>query len=115
MSDEETKKAIAKILAESKAKAEEELAKLSPEERAAKERQQELRRAINDALSDLDEKELAVIRARFGSANAQTHTGKEVGELMGMTRERIRRIEQRAQEKLKNSPRPQTRRKFQDD
>ena len=55
------------------------------------------------ALDELDRKEEMVIRLRFGLDGQDTKTLKEIGEMMSLSRERIRQIEAQALEKLKRS------------
>lgn len=58
-------------------------------------------RAVSAILSELTPKEERVIRMRFGIGVDQEATLEDVGNVMGVTRERIRQIEQRALQKLK--------------
>jgi RNA polymerase primary sigma factor len=60
-------------------------------------------RRIQDMVSGLDEKEREVIRMRFGLDGDEPKTLQEIGESMGLSRERIRQIESRAKEKLRRS------------
>jgi RNA polymerase primary sigma factor len=62
---------------------------------------------IRDLLSVLDEKEAAVLKWRFGMDDDQPRTLQEIGERLGLTRERIRQIEQKAMRKLSHSHRLQ--------
>lgn len=55
---------------------------------------------IKSMMGDLDERELSVLRMRFGLENTEPHTLKEIGELLGLTRERVRQIETEALKKL---------------
>ena len=58
---------------------------------------------IQDMVGGLDEKEREVIRMRFGLDGDEPKTLQEIGESMGLSRERIRQIESRAKEKLRRS------------
>jgi len=58
---------------------------------------------LSRSLDELDAKEEKVIRLRFGRDGADPKTLKEIGELMNLSRERIRQIEAQALEKLKRS------------
>jgi RNA polymerase primary sigma factor len=58
-------------------------------------------RAVAEILSELTPKEERVIRMRFGIGVDQEATLEDVGNVMGVTRERIRQIEHKALEKLK--------------
>jgi RNA polymerase primary sigma factor len=60
-------------------------------------------KSIQSMVGDLDEKERAVIRMRFGLDGEEPRTLQEIGEAMDLSRERIRQIESRAKEKLRRS------------
>ncbi|HDT14187.1 MAG TPA: RNA polymerase sigma factor RpoD/SigA [Candidatus Aminicenantes bacterium] len=62
-----------------------------------------VRQQIRDSLGHLDEKEAVVIRLRFGLDDDRARTLHEIGAQMGLTRERIRQIEQKAMRKLSRS------------
>jgi RNA polymerase primary sigma factor len=64
---------------------------------------QSLRRHIQQALGELVEKEEMVLRLRFGLDGSDPKTLKEIGEMMNLSRERIRQIEAQALEKLNRS------------
>ncbi|CAL62001.1 Putative RNA polymerase sigma-70 factor [Herminiimonas arsenicoxydans] len=56
-----------------------------------------LSKVLNRILSDLPEKEAHILRLRFGLyKNVEPHTLEEVGQLLGITRERVRQIEAKA-------------------
>ena len=61
----------------------------------------ELRDCINDALCSLTEKEATVMVLRFGLDGTDGSTLEQVGEVFGVTRERIRQIEAKALRKLR--------------
>ena len=61
---------------------------------------------IRQALDELDEKEREVVTLRFGlDRDGEPRTLQEVGDSLGLSRERIRQIESRAKEKLRRSKR----------
>jgi RNA polymerase primary sigma factor len=62
-----------------------------------------LKGLLRRALDELDAKEERVIRLRFGLDGADPKTLKEIGEMMNLSRERIRQIEAQALEKLNRS------------
>lgn len=62
-----------------------------------------LKRHVRQALGELDEKEERVLRLRFGLDGAEPKTLKEIGEMMDLSRERIRQIEAQALDKLNRS------------
>ena len=64
---------------------------------------QSLRRHVQQALGELDEKEEKVLRLRFGLDGSDPKTLKEIGEMMNLSRERIRQIEAQALDKLNRS------------
>ncbi len=51
-------------------------------------------------LNDMDPREATVLRMRFGLDDMEPHTLKEIGEALGLTRERVRQIETEALGKL---------------
>ncbi len=59
---------------------------------------------LNDILKDINPREQRVLRMRFGLEDGIPHTLEEVGEIFGVTRERIRQIEMKSLKKLKNHP-----------
>lgn len=63
----------------------------------------EIKNIINDVLSTLKEKERKVLELRFGLLDGIERTLEEVGTEFGVTRERIRQIEVKAINKLKNN------------
>ncbi len=75
---------------------------MSPEEYATNEM---LKDEIADVLQTLTEREEKVIRLRFGLEDGKSRTLEEVGQMFGVTRERIRQIEAKALRKLKHPSR----------
>jgi RNA polymerase primary sigma factor len=66
-----------------------------------------LRADIEEALLELNERERAVVRMRFGLDDGQIRTLEEVGKAFGVTRERIRQIESKTLAKLRHPTRSQ--------
>ena len=60
---------------------------------------------LQKALDTLSERESQVIKLRFGLSGENSHTLEEIGNLFGVTRERIRQIEQQAIRKLRHPSR----------
>jgi RNA polymerase primary sigma factor len=71
-----------------------------PDENTSKD---ELRQLVRDAMQQLSEKERIVLMMRFGIGSPNEHTLEEVGNFLGLTRERIRQIESGALQKLRRS------------
>ena len=65
----------------------------------------ELKEELKEVLSTLTEREEKVLRLRFGLDDGQCRTLEEVGQIFGVTRERIRQIEAKALRKLRHPSR----------
>ena len=57
---------------------------------------------IKEAIKDLSPREKKILEMRFGLDDGVTHTLEEVGKEFGVTRERIRQIESKALDKIKD-------------
>ena len=71
---------------------------LSPDQLAS---QALLRDQIRGILNDLTEREQKILSMRFGLEDNITHTLEEVGKVFGVTRERIRQIEAKSLERIR--------------
>jgi len=60
-----------------------------------------LKTYINEIISDLTPREQKILDMRFGLTDGVTHTLEEVGKVFSVTRERIRQIEAKALEKIR--------------
>lgn len=60
-----------------------------------------LKERLNEILTDLSDREQKILSMRFGLKDGVTHTLQEVGEVFGVTRERIRQIEAKALERIR--------------
>jgi RNA polymerase primary sigma factor len=60
-----------------------------------------LKTHITDVLNDLTPREQKILKIRFGLEDGVAHTLEEVGQEFGVTRERIRQIEAKALEKIR--------------
>lgn len=64
-----------------------------------------MKQDLEKVLDSLNPRERQVVRWRFGLEDGRMKTLQEIGELMGVSRERIRQIESCAFRKLKNKRR----------
>lgn len=71
---------------------------LSPDQESSR---RILRDQVNEILDDLSEKEKKILEMRHGLNDGITHTLEEVGKEFGVTRERIRQIEAKAHDKIR--------------
>ncbi len=71
---------------------------LSPDQLAS---QALLKDQIKEIMADLTERETKILSMRFGLEDNIPHTLEEVGKVFGVTRERIRQIEAKALEKIR--------------
>jgi RNA polymerase primary sigma factor len=71
---------------------------LSPDQEAAR---RILKDQVREILNELSEKERQILEMRHGLIDGITHTLEEVGQKFGVTRERIRQIEAKAHEKIR--------------
>jgi len=55
---------------------------------------------VKQMLTTMDSREATILRMRFGLDDAEPKTLKEIGESLGLTRERVRQIENEALDKL---------------
>nr|MBP7506873.1 sigma-70 family RNA polymerase sigma factor [Prolixibacteraceae bacterium] len=62
-----------------------------------------LQQEIERSLSTLGEREADIVRFYFGLNGTRPHTLEEIGEVFGLTRERVRQIKEKAIKKLKNN------------
>ena len=57
---------------------------------------------INSVFDTLDEREANILKLRFGIDTDHPHTLAEVGEIIGVTRERVRQLEVKALRKMRH-------------
>ncbi len=60
-----------------------------------------LKEKLKEILDDLTEREREILSMRFGLEDGVTHTLEEVGQVFGVTRERIRQIQAKSLEKIR--------------
>ncbi|MGM0438939.1 MAG: sigma-70 family RNA polymerase sigma factor [Patescibacteria group bacterium] len=61
-----------------------------------------LKERLHEVMADLDDREKKILSMRFGLEDGVTHTLEEVGQVFDVTRERIRQIQAKALEKIRN-------------
>jgi RNA polymerase primary sigma factor len=59
-------------------------------------------RQLLDLLGDIDEREAVILRLRYGLGGEEPMTLKQIGQRVGLTRERVRQIEHEALRKLRD-------------
>lgn len=74
--------------------------------------EKEMKRILNDVLETITEREEKIIRLRFGLDDGKERTLEQVGNVFGVTRERIRQIEAKALRKLRHPTRSKKLRSF---
>ena len=75
---------------------------------------QGLQDQLTSVLQTLSEREAGVVRLRFGLTDGQPRTLDEIGQVYGVTRERIRQIESKTMSKLRHPSRSQVLRDYLD-
>ncbi len=75
---------------------------------------QELKIVLNEVMSTLTEREISVLKLRFGLEDGRKRTLEEVGKIFHVTRERIRQIEAKALRKLRAPSKSRKLREFLD-
>ncbi len=88
--DDEDKSTLGEFIADDKI--------LSPDQESSR---RILADQVGEILADLSPKERKILEMRHGLINGVTHTLEEVGKEFGVTRERIRQIEAKAHEKIR--------------
>jgi len=82
---------------------------VAPEENAV---EQQRTAAVHRALNTLTEREACVLRYRYGMYDGSNYTLEQVGRILGVTRERVRQIENKAIRKLRGPARARELRDF---
>jgi RNA polymerase primary sigma factor len=65
--------------------------------------EESLKNEVRIGLSKLSPREVAVLQAYYGLNGSSSYTLEEIGELYGLTRERVRQIKERALRRLRKS------------
>lgn len=65
--------------------------------------EEQLRRGVGACLDRLTEREALILRLRYGLDMYEPHSLQEIGELLGISRERVRQVEKQAFTKLRRS------------
>ena len=73
---------------------------------------EDISKTVKEVLSTLDEREADIITRRFGIGNQKMQTLEDIGQVYGLSKERIRQIEEKAMRKLRNPMRAGILREF---
>ena len=73
-----------------------------------------LTEALSDALATLAEREARILRLYFGLGGEEPRSLEEIGELLGVTRERVRQIKEKALDHLRHASRRRALESFSD-
>jgi RNA polymerase sigma factor (sigma-70 family) len=74
--------------------------------------QAEMRSEIESILGSLDEREQVIMRSRFGFEDDDRHVLQQIGENLGISRERVRQLEVQAIRKLRSAARKKRLREY---
>ena len=72
-----------------------------PDELVAEE---QVRRGVQECLGHLTEREALIVRLRYGLDAHEPHSLQDIGDLLGISRERVRQLEKQAFAKLRRLP-----------
>ena len=62
---------------------------------------EELNRTMEQLLSMLDDRQQRILRLRFGMEDGKCHALEDIGNLLGLSKERVRQVQKQAMDKLK--------------
>jgi RNA polymerase primary sigma factor len=62
-----------------------------------------MRRGVGHLIGGLTEREQLILRLRYGLVGEEEHTLEQIGQSLGLSRERVRQLEARALKKLRET------------
>ena len=65
---------------------------------------EQVRRGVHACLGHLPEREAFILRLRYGLEACEPQSLQEIGDVLGLSRERVRQLEQQAFAKLRQLP-----------